>query len=54
MNEAKEMPNEIKELIEMLKEKKYQFILLKKDKIISLKKSTLCDRITKLLEELYE
>ena len=54
MEENKKMPKEIQQLIEKLDEKKYQFILLGKNKTITLKKSELCDRIIKLLEELYE
>ena len=45
------MKNEIKELIEALKKKKFEIILTKTDNIISMKKTTLCDRLIKVLEE---
>ena len=48
------MKNEIKELIEALKKKKFEIILTNSDGVISIKKSTLCDRLIKLLEEYYE
>jgi len=54
MQEKKEIPKEIQELIEKLNEKKYEFILLGKNKKITITKSVLCDRIIKLLEGVYE
>ena len=45
------MKNEINELIEALKKKKFEIIITKTDDVISIKKTTLCDRLIKLLEE---
>lgn len=41
----------MKELIKALKMKKFEIIVSKTDGVISIKKSTLCDRIIKILEE---
>jgi len=45
------MKNEMEELIKALKKKKFEIILSNTDNVISMKKSTLCDRLIKLLEE---
>ena len=45
------MKSEIIELIEALKKKKFEIILTNTDDIISIKKTTLCDRLIKVLEQ---
>lgn len=43
-----------KELIDEIKKMKFQILVSNKDEIIKMRKSTLCDRLIKLLEEIYE
>lgn len=44
----------IEELIKILKKKKFKMIINKEDEIISMKKSTLCDRLINLLKLMEE
>ena len=41
------------ELIEAIKKMKFQILITNSDEVISMRKSTLCDRLIKLLEEYY-
>ena len=41
----------MKELIEALKKKKFEIILTNSDSVISMKKTTLCDKLIKILQE---
>lgn len=42
------------EIINEIKRLKFQILVNNKDEVIKVRKSTLCDRIIKLLNEIYE